>query len=388
MEAETGKGELQATVEYLTDLAFRHRKLVFWTLFGLCLLWLLAAVKEVTALLLMSYALAILLEPMVSRIERVGISRSNAIISFGVLLIAGVVTVLGLAVPAAIQEYSRLMEVFPGFVEQTANSAVGLLREWFGIELNIAPDQVLSRIKESSSLIGVEQLKNVGTAAASTLLSGYSLTLTILNLTLLPFFVYYVACDLAGIHRFLGSFMAPNVKAQVSSIGEEILGHVYAFFRGQITVSLIMAGLYVVGLFLVGLPYALAVGLIAGVLNIVPYLGIGVGLVFATIITLVTEPSWNQVLLVWGVFVGVQLVEGSFLTPKIVGESVGIHPLAAMLALIVGGQLFGLVGLIIAIPGAAAARVLVRRMLTQLDTLEPTLIQMPDSVIQIPGVHE
>lgn len=383
MEAEvvTRKGEVQATIEYLGDVAFRHRKFLFWGVFGLCLLWLLVEVKEVTALLLLSYAIAILMEPLVERCERTGMSRSTAIIAFGILMLGGFVTVIGIAVPAAIQEYGRLMEVFPDFLQRAVTSGAEFLQQSFGIEIKTRPDQLLARIKEYGSMLGGEQLRNMGSALGATLLSGYSLTLTILNLTLLPFFVYYVACDLDAIHRFLTSFMAPQVKEQVQSIGNEILGHVYAFFRGQITVSLIMAFLYVIGLLAVGMPYALAVGVIAGLLNIVPYLGIGVGILFATLITLMSEPSWNHVLMVWGVFVGVQFIEGTFLTPKIVGESVGIHPLAAMLALIVGGQLFGLVGLIIAIPGAAAVRVLVRRMITKLDTLdelEPSLIQMPD----------
>ena len=152
--------------------------------------------------------------------------------------------------------------------------------------------------------------------------------------------------------------MRPDIRTRVTTVGKQILAHVYAFFEGQLTVSALLAVLYVIGLWLVGLPSALVVGCVSGLLNVVPYLGIASGIVLATVITLVTEPSITQLLLVWGVFVAVQMLEGNFLTPKIVGESVGIHPLGVMLALIVGGQLFGLIGLILAIPAAASIRVL------------------------------
>jgi predicted PurR-regulated permease PerM len=141
------------------------------------------------------------------------------------------------------------------------------------------------------------------------------------------------------------------------------MNHVYAFFRGQMTVACVMAVLYWLGLWMVGLPWAFVVGMVSGLLNVVPYLGIAIGAVLATIITLVTEPTLTQLILVWAVFASVQLLEGFVLTPKIVGEQVGIHSLTVIIALIIGGQLFGFAGLILAIPGAAALKVLVNQFL-------------------------
>jgi predicted PurR-regulated permease PerM len=217
------------------------------------------------------------------------------------------------------------------------------------------------------SQLGSEHLSRLGKAVLEAVLRGYSLTLTIFNLLLLPFFLFYIARDLKEIHIVIGKFIRDDIEVKIKAMSDEILSHVYAFFRGQITVSLIMAILYMAGLWLVGLPYAFIVGLLSGLLNIVPYLGIGIGVVLSVVITLVTEPSLAQFAQVLGVFVAVQLLEGTVLTPKIVGGSVGIHPLLAMVALVVAGQLFGLLGLVIAIPGAAALRVLFQTLRREID---------------------
>ena len=128
-----------------------------------------------------------------------------------------------------------------------------------------------------------------------------------------------------------------------------------------------MAILYAIGLSIVGLPLAIVVGAGAGLLNVVPYLGIAIGITLATIITAVSEPSLIQFIKIYSVFGIVQMLEGFFLTPKIVGDSVGIHPFGVMLALIVGGQLFGLLGLVLAVPTAASTRVLFHHMLAVID---------------------
>ena len=195
------------------------------------------------------------------------------------------------------------------------------------------------------------------------MLKGYSFALAVVNLFLLPFFVFYITRDLEQMHRFVGGFFSPDSRGRIARVGQEILRHVYAFFEGQLTVCAILAVLYAIGLSLVGLPWAVIVGTITGLLNIIPYLGVGIGLVLATVITLVSEPTVFQFALVYGVFIAVQTLEGSFITPKIVGESVGIHPLGVMVALIIGGELLGLLGLIIAIPAAASVRVLFAHLL-------------------------
>ncbi len=347
-----------------------NRGLVFWSFSIVLSFWLLIAVKELTALVFLSYGIAILLDPIVSRWEKRGISRSLSIIGLMLGLVLLILIVIAVAIPALVQEYHTLIIQLPGYLESAARKFEGSIRGWLGKDVSFNVMELFSGVKSYISALGVEEVRRMGQTIGKTVLQGYSFALTVLNLFLLPFLVYYIAKDLRLIHEFIGGILPKDTRSEVSKVGNEILKHVYSFFRGQITVSCIMACLYAVGLFIVGLPSAIIVGAMAGLLNIVPYLGVALGLVLAMVITIVTDFSWLQIAKVGGVFAFVQALEGTVLTPKIVGESVGIHPLGVMLALIVGGQLFGLVGLILAIPAAAAVRVLFNRVLMAIESEE------------------
>lgn len=356
--------EVEATVEYLKRLIAANRKAVFWGLFTITLFWLVNEMKEVTLLLFVSYAIALLIDPLVTKLERKGIRRGLSVVLLATFIFIVIAVFLGVAIPQVIAEYSILAKNFPHYVES--------LREWLAAKTSVnlkvqeffAKEQFWSNIKSYASYLGEERIASWLKTLGETLLSGYSLALTLLNLILLPFFIYYIACDLHVIHRVVGGYLPTGVRSKVAEIGGEIVDHTAVFFRGQMLVALILACLYVFGLFLVGLPSALFVGVTAGFLGIVPYLGICVGVFLATLITIVNDPSWTQLFAVWTVFAVVQGLEGTIITPKIVGERLGIHPLGVMLAIIVGGQLLGLLGVFIAIPAAAAVRVLFRHAMT------------------------
>lgn len=250
-----------------------------------------------------------------------------------------------------------MASALPGYLDGAVIKVTTLLAS-YGIPIEGGDAQILERIKSSFSVFGLQQLKAVGNTAFSVLLSGYSLTLTFFNLLLVPFFIFYIGRDLHLIHERVNQHIRPELSTAIATLSEEILGQIRTFFRGQMSVSIIMALLYVIGLSLVGVPSALVIGLIAGLLNIIPYFGVATGFVLAILLTLAHNPDLLSLGLVIAVFVGVQFVEGNFLTPKIIGESMGIHPLLVIIALIVGGQLLGLSGLILAIPAVATVRVL------------------------------
>ena len=132
------------------------------------------------------------------------------------------------------------------------------------------------------------------------------------------------------------------------------------FVRGQLMVGLLMAGLYSIGLFFCGTPMSLFIGLLAGLANLVPYLGLVLGLLPAVILTFMQTQDWMLLFGVVGVFAVVQALEGIVITPRIVGEKIGLHPVAIMLAILLGAEFFGLVGVIISVPVVAALNVLFR----------------------------
>ncbi len=344
-----------------------NRRLLVWSLVIAFLLWLVIAVKEVTVLLFASYFLSLLLDPLVDRFETWGVRRGLAIFTVLFALTFAIVGFIAILVPTLIAEYQHFSKVLPGYLDQGAESLKVFIHNITGSSVSLDPAALLARGKELFSGLGAEQIGLVASQLGDTVLKGYSFTLTVINLTLLPFFVYYITKDLDLIHSFIGSVLPTETRAKVSEVGSEILGHLHAFFKGQLTVSATMAVLYIIGLSIIGLPSALVVGVIAGFLNIVPYLGIAIGLVLALILTLVTTPDWWSIVQVFMVFGFVQFCEGVLLTPKIVGESVGIHPLGVILALIIGGQLFGLAGMVLAIPGAAALRVLFNHSMSSIE---------------------
>lgn len=363
--------ELQRTVKYCRDAAITYRHSIFWLIATGLLLFVILQVKEVASLLLLSYGIALLFDPIVRRMNA-WISRGASVI---LLELGALVIVFGLVllvVPLFFQEYQVLLKNLPTYLQSLADSLSELLELWLGIELKIEKDTIINSVREYTSAFGVEQLRGLTKAGFGALLRGYSIALTTLNILLLPFFVFYIARDLPRIHQAIASFLSSNVRTRVAGIGGEILEHTHAFFRGQITVCVILSVLYSLGLLIVGVPSAFVIGLVTGLLNIIPYLGVALGVLLAFSITAVTDPSVSQFLAVGAVFFTVQLLEGSFITPKIVGESVGVHPLGVMLALIIGAELFGLFGLIAGIPAAASIRVFYRHLMAMLDGDEET----------------
>ncbi len=370
------EGKPEAWDERFFSWVSVRRKALAWSAVLALLVWLAFTVKEVSSLLLLSYALAVLLDPLIRRFERLGVSRGASIIGIGLVVFLLCLLLLITAVPIIVSEYTDLIAALPEYLHSLSVRLNNIAVSRFNVSLESRLKELVSDLRDYVRALGWDQIKAALRALASTVLRGYSFTLTVFNLLLLPFFVFYIARDLETFHKLVSGFLPAHARSKVGEVCKEVLDHIYAFFRGQLTVSMIMAALYATGLVLIGMPSGFVVGVLAGVLNIVPYLGLALGLSLSLIITLVTDSSWMQLALVGGVFVIVQGLEGMFLTPKIVGESVGLHPLGVMVALIIGGQLLGLVGIIIAVPAAASIRVLFRHLLAAID--RPTLVELTD----------
>ena len=349
------------------DLLYAWRKPIVWIVLLVIFTTLAIRMQELFLLLLASYGVALLLDPIVSKMTGKRLSRSGAIMAIGGLTVVLFFAALAFIIPSLIHQYNNLINQLPSSLAAAYNNINKILEDVFGWELPHSAESIMDSVRAYISAISSEQIKTVLLAVSKTLLSGYSLTLTIVNLLLVPLFIFYLTRDLRGIHRFLGSFLAPSMRQKTATICQEILGQVYAFFKGQLIVALILALLYVVGFSLIRLPFAIVVGTITGLLGIVPYLGTMIGIVLSIVLTIMAPFSWWDLLQVFIVFGINNLLEGLFITPKIVGDKIGIHPLAVMVALIIGGQLLGLVGLILALPAYAAIRVLLKHVFKDLN---------------------
>lgn len=336
-----------------------NKRALFFLIFGFLVVWLLIEMKEITLLLILSYTLAVLFNPLARSLMRKGMSHSGSLL----VIMTGLVTLTLLfffvLLPPVVQQYAELVTELPNYARRLGYWAQGVSHR-FVPESIASVDSFVDWVTVQTHDLRPEHLKQVWSAVINFLLEGYSITLTVLNLALLPFFFYYLSLDLRSMHEAIGQMFEPTVREKLKTLAHEILQQVYAFLRGQITVSGVMAVMYAFGLAIVGVPSGLAIGFLAGILNIVPYLGVLTGLILSIGAVLVSDPSWTKILSVLAVFGVVQFIEGTFLTPRIVGHQTGISPLGVMLALLVGGQLFGLIGLIIAIPIAAAIKVILK----------------------------
>jgi predicted PurR-regulated permease PerM len=301
-------------------------------------------------------ALAYFLDPFCDRLERWGVGRTLAttivLICFGIVLIA----VLLLLVPLIQAQIARLLSSLPDMIANLQARALPWLERAGGY---LSPEQV-ANLKSSLTARAGDVISWIATAFA-TLLSGGLALVNILSLIFItPVVAFYMLRDwdrlVARVDGWLPRQHAPVIREQARLIDRTLAGYA----RGQGTVCLVLGTFYAVGLTLVGLEFGLVVGLLAGILSFIPYVGTIVGFVTSMGLALIqfSDPLWIGAVFV--IFVIGQVVEGNVLTPLLVGDRIGLHPVWVIFALLAGGALFGFVGVLLGLPVAAVIGVLTR----------------------------
>jgi len=335
---------------------------IFWGVtfvaVGLGLLWVL---RPVLAILAASAGLAYILDPMVDWFERRGIDRENGIlVIFGGVTLASALTVL-LFIPALAGQLEQLDDRLKPLVmdlDLRIAPALAFFETHTGYRLAID----LDALRERAPALINEHLPSIQGYASGLVrglfTQGLGLVSALVNLLLLPVFVFYLLRDWDRIVASIAGLIPGRYRPRVDRIAREVDDRLGAFIRGQLTVCAALAGLYTAGLLAVGIDLAVGIGLMSGALFVVPYLGTVVGVVLGCVLALLKFGLSWQILGVIAVFSVAQLIEGYILTPRIVGDKVGLHPLVVMIALIVGGSLLGIWGMLLAIPITAVASVL------------------------------
>ena len=302
-----------------------------------------------------AFAFAYLLDPVTDRLESLKISRTFAVL----VLMAGVfslVTGIGLLIfPLLKLQAEHLVSNLPNYI--------AMMQEWVYPLLGVVgePEKIQGILNRELLKVGGLPLKVI--SSVTSILWGsvaglFSFILLLANLVIIPVVMFYLLRDYDLINKKMLNFVPARSREQVLSLIKEIDGVLAGFVRGQLMVGLIMAGLYSIGLFFCGTPMSLFIGLLAGLASLVPYLGLVFGFVPAAILTFMQTQDWVLVFGVAGVFAVVQGLEGMIITPRIVGEKIGLHPVAIILAVLLGAEFFGLVGVIVSVPVAAALNVL------------------------------
>ncbi|MGF6494391.1 putative PurR-regulated permease PerM [Luteibacter sp. 621] len=317
-------------------------------------IWLLAPV-------LMPFALAAMLaylgDPLADRLQRLGMGRTWAVSIVFTVIIIIFVGVLLLLVPLIQHQVSNLIDNLPHYVEWARSVALPWVQQRLHLEADtFDSDKVLAAIKE--------HIGSIGSIAAATITkvtqSGMGVITWMTNAVLIPVVAFYLLRDwdtmIAHIQRLIPRSVEPTV-VRLSRESDQVLG---AFVRGQLLVMLALGVFYGLGLTLVGISIGPLIGMVAGLLSFVPYLGFMIGFVAALVAALVQYGDWTHVILVGVVFTIGQLLEGYVLVPRLVGGKIGLHPVAVIFAVLAGGHLFGFLGVLLALPAASVVVVLLR----------------------------
>jgi len=330
------------------------RHLAFWIvtfLVVLALIWLLHAILLP---FVAGLALAYVQAPLADRLERLGMNRTVAallIVTLVVLVLLGFALIV---IPMLIQQGFGLLSHIPGYVtrirELIAQSDLPWLNELSGGDSK----------KTLSELVGGAATW-LAAFAASLWAGGKALASFASVIIVMPVVTFYLITDWHRMLSILDSWVPPRDRSTVHELAGEIDKAVSGFLRGQLGVCLFLGAYYAVALSLVCLDFSVLIGLAAGLLTFVPYVGSLTGLLVGTSVAIAQFwPDWKWVVTVIVIFLVGQFVEGNIISPKLVGERVGLHPVWVIFAMFAFGYLFGFVGLLVAVPLAAAIAVLIR----------------------------
>jgi predicted PurR-regulated permease PerM len=336
----------------------------------LALLWVLKTTGFLLAPFVLALVLSYILDPLVDRVEGPRIGRSLAI----VLLTVPILVVLGLAVvlgiPAAAREIGELIQRAPEFLSRLADWLEAAWDRALGVDFPlIEEEEVLENLRSVDAVAVItfleEQKEGIFSAIWSGVLGlgrGLGSVVTVLGYVVLtPVLTFYLLRDWDRLKARLADLLPLQARERVLPLASEYDHLLSRYLRGQITVALMMGVITALGLLLLRFPYAILLGVLVAVFSVVPYLGLVLSLVPALFIALVSGNVLTSLLKVAVVYGASQGLEGAVISPRIVGDSVGLHPVWVVLALAVGGFFFGFVGLLIAVPTAVGVKLLVIR---------------------------
>lgn len=333
------------------------RQAIFWVAALVALLVFLLVFSEILLPFVVGMILAYAVDPIADILERLGMTRLWATLT--ILIVLVVVLLLGLIylAPILVDQINDLIDDMPTYVEKLHGLLTSFLdssiSQYFGIDLP----------KVRSYLGG---LSSQGASWLSTVLgsiwSGGRAVLGVVSLVVIaPVVAFYLLYDWDRLIARVDELLPRDHVDEIRTIARDIDCAIAAFVRGQGVVSLTMAVFYSVGLVLIGLNFGFLIGLVAGLLGFIPFVGAMIGFVLSLGVALVQFwPEWTWILATLAIFVFGQFLEGNFLQPRLIGDNVGLHPVWVIFSLFAFGFLFGFVGVMIAIPAAAAVGVLVR----------------------------
>ncbi len=320
-------------------------KILLTATFFILLIYALYFLKDILTPVFVSMFIAYLLDPIVDRLEK-RFSRVFSIIILILIFLSVIAVIILFVVPAFIDEFNKLAKNFPLYLHKIklligkASFLVDHLQEY------------LNKIVPHAAQVANNILNNT-----------VNLFMNFFNLLLIPIFTFYFLKDFDNMRFNILDKVPLKYKDKFIDISMKIDESVSSFIRGQLLICTILAMLYSTGLLIIKLDLALIIGIFSGFATIIPYFGFVTGIIFSVIIAFLQFHTLNAVISVVIVFAIVQTLESFLITPKILGDKVGLHPVVVILSLMIFGKIFGFVGLILAIPLASVLKVFYNELL-------------------------
>ncbi len=317
---------------------------------------LLYSLSPILTPFLVGALLAYLSDPLVTQLMRLRLPRTLSVVIVFLILVAIVLALVLLLIPLIQKQIMILIDVVP----KAAFDIQNIVLPWLNAHVGNIEGLNIDSLKASL----MENWKSAGNVVAwaweAVLKSGHALFELLLNLILIPVVTFYLLRDWKILLSGLDSLLPKRIEKTVVQLVTESDAVLSAFFRGQLLVMSALGIYYSIALSAVGLQVGLIIGLMIGFVSIIPYLGLIMGLSAAIIAAIVQFGTITSVLSVCVVFIIGQVLESGFLTPKLIGDRIGLHPVAVIFAVLAGGMLFGFFGVLLALPAAAVIMVILR----------------------------
>jgi predicted PurR-regulated permease PerM len=331
-----------------------------WIGLGLALLWLITLLGPILTPFLLAGILAYVCNPLVDRLQRLRLPRILAVLAVMLLLMAALVGLLLILTPLLVEEAGVLADRLPDAVAMANERFAPWLRETFGIKLHLDPASLRKlAVDNMGSLQSIAQQ-----VFQSLKIGGVALTGLLVNLMLAPVVMFYLLADWHSLLERIENGIPRAWHDKAVAMAREVDVVLSQFLRGQVLVMLTLAVYYCLALSIADLPSALAIGLLTGLLIFIPYIGFATGFMLAMLVAALQFAGVGPIVAVLAIYGIGQLLESFLLTPYLVGERIGLHPLAVIFALMAFGQLFGFFGVLLALPASAALLVGLRELRT------------------------
>jgi len=367
-----------------------QRQIAFWIVALVAAVALLFALRTILLPFVAGFALAYLLDPLADRMQRIGIGRLGASLVILILFVMCFIITLVVLVPLAAQQIGAFVERLPSYVARLQQLAV---EQGGPLVARLGGTSALPEMQTSVGNLLSQGIAWVAAFVQSLWSGGQALIGIFSLLVVTPVVAFYMLVDWDRMVGTVDSWMPVRHRDTIRAVARDIDRAIAGFVRGQAMVCIILGTFYAVGLSVVGLNFGAMIGMTSGILSFIPYVGSLTGLILSMGVAIVQFwPDWTWILATLGIFVFGQFVEGNILSPKLVGDSVGLHPVWLMFALLAFGALFGFVGLLLAVPLAAAIGVIARFALTKYLAspiyrgAEPAVILMPRTELEKPRI--